>query len=311
MKYLKKMLSVLFIFVVLMNHSFVLSAADDAVAIKVSINTDAYIEISSDNGPLPEKTRLLIEKEDMIYIPVLSVGTYDYEIRQSSEQDADNIIFDDTVWQVQVTVYYSGNETRIVAFCYKDGDDEKYESITFENEKKQAMIDPPVSKIITGDSPAGDDEFIFFMDGKDVPMPEGSVDGRKTVKIKGSGQFEFGEIVYERPGQYTYEIGEIDGGITGYTYDQTRYTISVLIDDDFVVHTHIYVNDEIVHAITFENKYKKPSTPERIIDKLRIPTTGIKDDRVVYRPNYELLITALAGIVSAVYILKIKTKNKV
>ncbi len=67
-----------------------------------------------------------------------------------------------------------------------------------------------------------------------VPMPEGSVNGEKTVTIHGTGSAEFGGIIFEQPGVYTYTVTEdTSASVTGGSmyWDDSEYTVTVTVSD--------------------------------------------------------------------------------
>ena len=126
----------------------------------------------------------------------------------------------------------------------------------------KVMSDPPVEKVVNG-NPSTKETFTFQMkaltDG--APMPEGSKDGVKTVDIIGSGSYEFGEMYYDKPGQWKYEITEVKGSAKGYTYDTTVYTLIVSVKEvaDGTQYK-LEKTEEIVGGngkIVFTNEYKE------------------------------------------------------
>lgn len=128
----------------------------------------------------------------------------------------------------------------------------------------KVMSDPPVQKVVNG-NPSKQETFTFQMkaltDG--APMPEGSKDGVKSVDITGSGSYEFGEMYYEKPGQWKYEITEVKGSAEGYTYDSTVYTLIVSVKEvaDGTQYK-LEKTEEIVGGngkIVFTNEYKEPA----------------------------------------------------
>ncbi len=92
--------------------------------------------------------------------------------------------------------------------------------------------DPPVQKVVQG-NPATAATFTFQMKAvtEGAPMPEGSADGVKTVQITGSGSYEFGVMTYTEAGEWVYEITELNGGVEGYTYDTSKYTLTVKVEE--------------------------------------------------------------------------------
>ena len=64
------------------------------------------------------------------------------------------------------------------------------------------------------------------------PMPEGTVDGSKTVTVtKDSKTAEFGNIVYVNNGTYNYQIHEVNDGQVGITYDGTVWNVQVIVSN--------------------------------------------------------------------------------
>ena len=147
--------------------------------------------------------------------------------------------------------------------------------------------DPPVLKTVKGDKPEKDETFEFSLtaisttaDIEEMPMPEGSSGGVKTLKAKAGEEKEFGDIVFRIPGTYVYEIKEINTGKEGYKYDPAVYKLvyemSVVEDEPGVFQLHMdrktYKDGVEVDIATysFENEYTAPSTP----DKSNKPKTG-------------------------------------
>ena len=93
------------------------------------------------------------------------------------------------------------------------------------------MHNPPVLKTVKGDEPDRDETFEFKMRAvsttanTEMPMPEGSDGDTKIMKVKAGTEKEFGDIVFRTPGEYYYEISEVDTGIDGYEYDSSVYSL--------------------------------------------------------------------------------------
>ena len=161
--------------------------------------------------------------------------------------------------KVTVTVTDNGNGTMSATAEYDDGD-----TAVFNNKfaPLPVSIDPPVKKVVEG-NPQTPATFTFQMkaltDG--APMPDGSADGIKTVAITGTGSYEFGDIVYTAPGKWEYEVSELNGGVENYTYDSTKYTITVTVSED--ADGDGYLDKDVVITggngeIVFTNVYKPP-----------------------------------------------------
>ena len=128
------------------------------------------------------------------------------------------------------------------------------------------MIDPPVQKVVKG-NPSKDETFTFQMKAitKGAPMPEGAKDGVMSMDITGSGEKEFGEAWFTEPGQYVYEITEVDTKAANYKYDSTVYTLTVDIVEEADGTQYKLVKTETVKGgegkIVFTNTYEEPPVP--------------------------------------------------
>ena len=170
---------------------------------------------------------------------------------------------------------YTVDEEALVAGYTKE-----IEDLTITNTFEPIWGDPPVKKVVTGDTPAPTETFKFTLtavkyegEGKvdKLPMPEEANGAQSmTVEIEGEGEKEFGEFPLTVPGKYTYTITEEKGSAEGYTYSEEVYTIVY----------DVTVNEktnalECVKTVTnkagetketaeepadfvFENEYKKP-----------------------------------------------------
>ena len=93
------------------------------------------------------------------------------------------------------------------------------------------------------------------------PMPEGSQSETEMVVISGEGHTEFAPITFHVPGKYVYTVKELKDGITGYTYDNTVYTVVFTVTqskdskETLMVSRKIYKNGAEVSEILFDNKY--------------------------------------------------------
>ena len=158
--------------------------------------------------------------------------------------------------------------------------------------------DPPVMKIVTGDTPKKAETFEFSLTAiskpenvKEFPMPEGSDGNVKIMKVKAGEEKEFGDIVFRIPGVYTYEIREINTGKKGYKYDSTvyklEYNMTVDSSEDGVYKLHmdrkVYKDGVEVDMATysFENEYTAPETEEPPTPDKDKPDTGDTNNIVI------------------------------
>lgn len=68
------------------------------------------------------------------------------------------------------------------------------------------------------------------IDAGDIPMPDGSRDGKLTVTNKGTG-FTFGRMTYTKPGAYTYHVKELAGTDKTIGYSTQEYDVTVTVTD--------------------------------------------------------------------------------
>ena len=133
----------------------------------------------------------------------------------------------------------------------------------------------PVQKKISGDTPNVKSAFTFILEPADAafPMPAGSANGRKELRITGAGSGEFGPLYFTKPGVYTYTVTEVKGSVSGYTYDTAVYTVrfEVSAEDDKTLSLArtISRSGAAADAALFVNAYKTPP------DDPHLPQTGL------------------------------------
>ncbi len=121
-------------------------------------------------------------------------------------------------------------------------------------------VDPPVRKVITGDTPPTPETFTFKLTAANSanPMPAGSVNGEKTATVVGEGTTDFGEWTYTATGTYEYAITEVNSGVAGYAYDPLVYTITDVVTDNagqLEVARTIFDGASNVSEVVFTNNY--------------------------------------------------------
>ena len=131
-----------------------------------------------------------------------------------------------------------------------------------------AKLDPPVRKVITdqyGNSITSDEKFEFVMTpSADAPMPEGTAAGTPKTVTAGAGGIEFGEISYTTAdASYVYTFTEKAGSNSGWTYDNSVYTMTVKVSrnahDELEAQKTITKNGAEVSTVEFKNSYRKSS----------------------------------------------------
>ena len=186
------------------------------------------------------------------------VGTYNYTVEEVAGNDR-HITYDATPYTISAVV--TDNLDGTLKVTWKSGTG----AILFKNTYTPDSTDaaPSVEKKIAGKNPAKDSTFHFTLTGKDnAPMPEGSKDGRKTVKITGEGQTDFGKINFTRAGTYTYKVAEENGNESSYNYDSTEYTLTYKVTDvrgTLKAEQSITAGGKSADAMVFTNKYAPAS----------------------------------------------------
>lgn len=126
--------------------------------------------------------------------------------------------------------------------------------------------DPPIQKIVQGTT-GTNDKFTFRMTADDpsYPMPEGTVDGVKTITVTGPGSYEFGWMYFDHAGEYTYTVQELPGEDSNYTYDTAPFKKTTIVeekDGSLVIAKAYYTRDGVDSAVaTFTNTYGHDTPP--------------------------------------------------
>ena len=204
-------------------------------------------------------------------------GIYRYELRQVSEKKP-GYIYDERVYTIEAYA----DRALCVEVIIKNADGTKARALEFKNvyaalpTDPALMVDPPVRKTVTG-NPKSSGVFTFKLEARapSNPMPAGSVNGVKMVRITGAGEGEFGTWSYDKPGVYFYTVSEVNAGQAGYTYDNAVYTIAdtVTAEDGRLVLSRVVTNtqNKPVAALDYINQYSEgkdgPKTGDEM-DKL-------------------------------------------
>ena len=107
------------------------------------------------------------------------------------------------------------------------------------------------------------DLFSFVLkdaNGKDVEI----------VKNKADGTFSFTELVFDKTGTYKYTISEVDGKLSGITYDKDVYNVTVTVtigeNGKLVADVLTTVNENTQNVdIEFDNKFTPKETAVEIV----------------------------------------------
>lgn len=186
--------------------------------------------------------------------------------------------YDPTIWTVNVTLK-NDNKVLVLSVQYlKNGVPVQGASFQFANsyDPKPATATIDGAKTLTGRDMADGETFGFELSAADettqnavtagtVTLPgAATVSGAKADEVKG---FQFGEITFKKPGEYTFNVNETkwngeavpaaDGN--GMQFDRSTKTVKVTVTDD---HTGS-LKAEVTYpngAVAFTNKYATSST---------------------------------------------------
>lgn len=186
--------------------------------------------------------------------------------------------YDPTIWTVNVTLKNDNKVLVLSAQYLKNGVPVQGASFQFANsyDPKPATATIDATKTLTGRDMADGETFGFELSAADettqnavtagtVTLPgAATVSGAKADEVKG---FQFGEITFKKPGEYTFNVNETkwngeavpaaDGN--GMQFDRSTKTVKVTVTDD---HTGS-LKAEVTYpngAVAFANKYATSST---------------------------------------------------
>lgn len=105
------------------------------------------------------------------------------------------------------------------------------------------------------------------MEPADMPMPDGSVDGKKTVSLVGSGSLSFGSVTYEKAGVYVYKIYELPASEAHYVSDGSVFTVTDTVSLDGTTLT-------VARSVSKVGSSSEYAVPEFTNRYVRVPDTG-------------------------------------
>ena len=120
-----------------------------------------------------------------------------------------------------------------------------------------------LTKVLEGRDWTATDEFKFELSAtpkNDAPMPA-STDATVT---RDNTAIDFGEITYNKPGEYTYEVREVKGKLGGITYSENvaKITVKVTVDTAGKLTAKVTKAEDKVFTNTYSAKTETPLTLE-------------------------------------------------
>ena len=122
-----------------------------------------------------------------------------------------------------------------------------------------------LTKVLEGRDWTGTDEFAFELSatsGDDTPMPA-STDA--TVR-QGNTAIDFGEIAFNKPGEYTYEVREVKGTLGGIAYSDNvaKITVKATVDTAGKLTAEVTKSKDKVFTNTYSVKPDEFSVTDQI-----------------------------------------------
>lgn len=262
--------------------------------------------MSDDSDPVPSKEKFVFElkaeEQDGAVLPAEcktevegagtgsfdhirfdKAGVYTFTITEQ-KGSADGYTYDGTEWTLTVTVEDQGGYLAVTGYTYEpavtgadsegtDDDQEDHTANRFAAEfvnsyhPEKTTFAPRVSKSVAGDVPAEDSVFRFCLVAGAGEAADGAVLPDETeVSVEGSGSASFDSITFTKAGTYTFAISEIDEGAAGYSYDPSRWILTVTVEDEngrlrIVEDETTYASGEVTSdEAEFINEYKYTPT---------------------------------------------------
>ena len=184
----------------------------------------------SKDAPMPEGTNEAGEKTATATQAVTTArfgkieykkaGVYEYTITETDD-GKDGVTYDTTPHKVVVTVTKDADNKLVAVAKYDDKD-----SLIITNTYEAAKASLEATKSFADWGKA--DSFTFDLEAVgDAPMPAG---GKKSgIATMNAPVVNFGEITFEKAGEYNYTITEQNGGADGVTYDTTPHNVVVTV----------------------------------------------------------------------------------
>ena len=156
-----------------------------------------------------------------------------------------------------------------------------------------------LTKVLDGRAWTKEDEFKFELTSEDgTPMPASATAAVREGNLddKGKAAIDFGEITYNKPGEYTYEVREVAGELGGITYSDNVATFKVTVTVKATGGLKADV-EKISGETEFKNTYSaKTETPLTLEATKKLSGRPMADDEFKFALSYaghdEVLLNA-------------------
>ncbi|MCH3954303.1 MAG: hypothetical protein LKE44_03615 [Eubacterium sp.] len=161
----------------------------------------------------------------------IPVGTYTVQEKGISDKVTTKYIVGSKETQ-EITISKGGSSAMTITNTYPDNPPvvPDVPSVTV----TPASADLRVQKLIIGNDgnwPEGA-SFTMNLQAKDnAPMPDGTVNGVKSITVSSENPASFGTIQYEKAGTYHYIVTESKGSDKNFTYDETQHPVTVTVTE--------------------------------------------------------------------------------
>lgn len=140
-----------------------------------------------------------------------------------------------------------------------------------------AKTDFGLTKVLEGREWADTDKFEFELSAtseNNAPMPESVTVTVKNADLddKGKAAINFGEITYDKPGEYTYEVREVNGGLGGITYSDNvaAFKVTVTVNAKGELKADV---EKASGKTKFTNTYTAEPVKSSVTDKIEATKT--------------------------------------
>lgn len=140
-----------------------------------------------------------------------------------------------------------------------------------------AKTDFGLTKVLEGREWADTDKFEFELSAtseNNAPMPESVTVTVKNADLddKGKAAINFGEITYDKPGEYTYEVREVNGGLGGITYSDNvaAFKVTVTVNAKGELKADV---EKASGKTKFTNTYTAEPVKSSVTDKIEVTKT--------------------------------------
>lgn len=134
-----------------------------------------------------------------------------------------------------------------------------------------------LTKVLEGREWADTDKFEFELSAtseNNAPMPEPAIVTVKNADLddKGKAAINFGEITYDKPGEYTYEVREVNGGLGGITYSDNvaAFKVTVTVNAKGELKADV---EKTSGKTKFTNTYTAEPVKSSVTDKIEVTKT--------------------------------------